>query len=465
MGIDIIRIDLMAKIDIDVNRDGGRKRPDNLRNNRPNLSYEEDRERRFRQRMNGGRGQEVAFYDEESVESHKDDKPRRKKHRKNRTNKANNISFLDRYGSIFMRKEEDDDDRISSGDSDNSALKLVIGVAGIIILMGIIMFVAGKIGNSRREKAAAEERARQEAAYEASLNATISANSAPVSTPVEVAPSNEYGLFPGYTLNSEGSAYIGSENMMSEYAIIVDAGTGKVIAEKNGSSIVSPASMTKMMTLLVAVENIPADKLDDKVTVTIEDTDYAYRNDLSSAGYEADEVTTVRDLMYGTILPSGGEASHALAVYVSGSEEAFVELMNKKATELGLSNTHFTNVSGFYDDNHYSTVSEVAIIIKACMENELCRTVMSAHIYTTTPSAQHENGLELSNWFLRRIEDKYSAGLVYAAKTGYVVKAGNCCASFNQMPSGNQYICVTVNAHSAWRCIFDHVDIYETYAK
>lgn len=471
----------MAKIDINVNRGNDRPRKNNnLGSNRQDLGYDEDRERRFRQRMNGAasnRGnnkanpksaeKDYADYSNEYGQGYApyvegvEEYTRQRKKKKKKSKR----SFIEKYGSVFLRNDDADDDSIKSSGGEDYTIRVIVAVAGIIVLMGIIMFVAGRISNSRKEKLAAEERARQEAEYEASLHSNVSDNSIPLANPVEEHKTNDYGLFDGYTLNNEGAAYIGSENMMSEYAIIVDAKTGKVIAEKNGTSIVSPASMTKMMTLLVAVENIPKDKLDEKVTVTIEDTDYAYRNDLSSAGYEADEVTTVRDLMYGTILPSGGEAAHALAVYVAGSEEAFVEMMNKKAEELGLSNTHFTNVSGFYDENHYSTVSEVAIIIKACMENELCRTVMSAHIYTTTPSAQHEEGLEISNWFLRRIEDKYSAGLVYAAKTGYVAKAGNCCASFNQMPSGNEYICVTVNAHSAWRCIFDHVDIYETYAK
>lgn len=477
----------MAKIDINVNRESRppKKNSGNMGNNRQNLSFDEDRERRFRQRMNAGSNASPSYsdaYDDNNYDNayryedgeypekrrsadganNKSGNKTSRKKKPSKTAKATN--FLEKYGSVFLNKNDDDDDSIHSGDDNGNIIRIAGLVVAIIVLMGIVMFIGGRISNSRKEKAAKEERARQEAAYEASLN-TISANQVPVSAPVKESVQGEYGLFSGYTLSSEGAAYIGSENTMSEYAIIVDASTGRIIAEKNGTSIVSPASMTKMMTLLVAVENISEDKLDDKVTVSREDTDYAYVNDLSSAGYEADEVTTVRDLMYGTILPSGGEAAHALAVYVSGSEEAFVELMNKKAAELGLTNTHFTNVSGFYNENHYSTVAEVAIILKACMENELCRTVMSAHIYTTTPSEQHPDGLEISNWFLRRIEDKYSAGLVYAAKTGYVSKSGNCCASFNQMPSGNQYICVTVNAHSSWRCIFDHVDIYETYAK
>lgn len=455
----------MAKLDIDVNRKKEPKSPKGMVNNRPNLDYDADRERRYQMRMQGQQNSKRSATitgDADYDETH----PRRKKSgaKKNKPKQ----SFLEKYGSMFM-VNEDDGDIIRSGYSGNGIDKrTIIIVAGIIVILALAMFIGGKISNAKKEKIAAAERERQEAEYQAWLLQSASLNEALAAEPkvnAQSSKASEYGLFAGYELDYSNAVAITNQEFVSQYGIIIDAKTGRVIAEKNGDTVVSPASMTKMMTLLVAVEHIPEDKLDDKVIVTREDTDYAYVNDLSSAGYEADEETTVRDLMYGTILPSGGEASHALAVYVSGSEEAFVELMNEKATELGLTNTHFTNVSGFYNENHHSTVGEVALILKACMENELCRTVMSAHTYTTTPSAQHETGLDLSNWFLRRIEDKYDEGLVYAAKTGFVYDSGNCSASLNQMPSGNQYICVTVNATSAWACIFDHVRLYTEYAK
>ncbi|MCQ2541608.1 MAG: serine hydrolase [Lachnospiraceae bacterium] len=449
----------MAKLDIDVNRRKEPKRPEGLGNNRPNLDYDADRERRFRMRMQSGpgRNRQEAY----------DDAPR-PKHKKNGAKKSKpKQSFFEKYGSMFMVDDDGDDSIRSDYSGSGVDRRLIFIVVGIIVILGLIMFVGGRISSARKEKLAAAERERQEAEYQAWLqSASANAIAEPSPAPKPENPkAAEYGLFTGYELDYSSAVAINNPEFVSQYGIIIDAKTGRVIAEKNGQTVVSPASMTKMMTLLVAVENIPESKLDDKVTVTRDDTDYAYVNDLSSAGYDADEVTTVRDLMYGTILPSGGEASHALAVYVAGSEEAFVELMNKKAAELGLTNTHFTNVSGFYNENHHSTVGEVAIILKACMENDLCRTVMSAHTYTTTPSEQHEEGLEISNWFLRRIEDKYTDGLVYAAKTGFVYDSGNCSASLNQMPSGNQYICVTVNATSAWACIFDHVRLYTEYAK
>ena len=104
-------------------------------------------------------------------------------------------------------------------------------------------------------------------------------------------------------------------------------------------------------------------------------------------------------------------------------------------------------------------------IVRAAVDNEMCREFLSAHTYTTTSTPQHPDGIEISNWFLRRIEDKDTHGEVLYAKTGYVDQSGSCAASFQRSNSGTNYICVTVNAHSPWRCIYDHVEIYSSYTE
>lgn len=251
--------------------------------------------------------------------------------------------------------------------------------------------------------------------------------------------------------------------VVSSYAILVDVGNKTILQQRNAQTVINPASMTKILTVLVAAEQIDESKLDDKVTITIEDTDYSYSNDCSNAGFELDEQVTVRDLFYGTILPSGAEAAVALAKYVAGSEEAFVALMNQKMEEMGLAQTaHFTNCVGLYDEAHHCSVSDMAMILEAAMDNPFCREVLSAHTYTTSVTEQHPEGIILSNWFLRRIEDKDNGKMVLGAKTGYVVQSGNCAASYAQDVAGNAYVCVTGNATSSWRCIYDHVEIYKT---
>ena len=275
--------------------------------------------------------------------------------------------------------------------------------------------------------------------------------------------SAEAGTKKDYTITGHDAAsYITNEEVMSTRALLVDADTQTAVAQKGAAERINPASMTKILTLLVAAEHIS--DLEDTFTVTREITDYSFSNGCSAAGFDDGETVTVRDLLYGTILPSGGDAAAGLAFYVSGSLEAFVELMNEKLSELGLSDTaHFTNCVGLYDENHYCTLYDMAVILLAAMDNELCREVLSAHIYTTSSTEQHPEGLEISNWFLRRIEDKDTHGEVIGAKTGYVVQSGNCAASYSVSNSGKKYICVTADAHSGWRCIYDQVALYQEY--
>ncbi len=248
-------------------------------------------------------------------------------------------------------------------------------------------------------------------------------------------------------------------NIVSNYAILIDLDKGSIVAEKNGKVRMNPASMTKVLTLLVAAEHI--DNLEQPVTITQEMTDYSFANGCSSAGFERDETVTVKDLLYGTILPSGAEAAVGLAIHVSGSQEAFVDLMNEKLEELGLSESaHFTNCVGVYDDDHYCTPYDMAVIMGAALENDLCRQVLSAKTYTTSETEEHPEGMILSNWFLRRIEDKDVGDNVKSGKTGYVEESGSCAVSYGENKDGKRYICVTADAQNQWRCIDDHAEIY-----
>ncbi len=255
-----------------------------------------------------------------------------------------------------------------------------------------------------------------------------------------------------------------NEEIISENAILVDESTGNIIASKGAKERISPASMTKVLTILVAMENITEEQLDDTFTMTREITDYGYINDCSAVGFLEGEEIVVRDLFYGTILPSGGDAAVGLATYVAGSHEAFVELMNEKLEQMQLAeSTHVTNCVGVYDENHYSTVYDMSVIMKAAIENEFCKEVLAEHNYTTTPTQQHPEGINISNWFLRRIEDKDTGGEVLCAKTGYVRQSKSCAVSYGTFANGNPYICVTAGSSSSWRCIYDHVEIYNQY--
>lgn len=262
------------------------------------------------------------------------------------------------------------------------------------------------------------------------------------------------------------------DSIISGYGIVIDVEKGTILAGKGAKSRINPASMTKILTVLTAADALgisgDAEKdaavLQDTFTITIEITDYSYVHDCSNVGFEVGEEVTVQDLFYGTILPSGGDAALGLACYVAGSQEAFVELMNKKLEELELSDTsHFTNCVGLYDAEHYSTPYDMAVMLKTAADNSFVRDVLSAHTYTTSATVQHPEGLLISNWFLRRIEDKDTHGGVLCGKTGYVVQSGSCAASLATDTAGKEYLCVTAGSSSSWQCIYDQVALYQKY--
>ena len=278
--------------------------------------------------------------------------------------------------------------------------------------------------------------------------------------------SEQYDLFyEGYKVHRDFFVRsITSEAVISDAAVLIDADTGEVVAERDGSRVICPASMTKILTVLVAAEHISPSQLEDTVEITRAMTDYAFNGDCSIVGFEVGERPTVRDLFYGTILPSGADAALALAEYTAGSHEEFVALMNDKLSELGLSSTaHFTNCVGLYDDDHHCSLTDMAMILKAAVENDLCREVLSEHTYTTTSTPEHPDGISISNWFLRRIEDKDTHGEVICAKTGFVAESGCCAASYSEANDGHRFFLVTSGAWSSWRCIYDQVEIYSHF--
>lgn len=251
--------------------------------------------------------------------------------------------------------------------------------------------------------------------------------------------------------------------LYSSSAVLVDVQSGTVLAEKGMDEKIYPASMTKVMTLLVAAENLP--DLDATFTMTQDIIDPLYLAGASMAGYVNGETVTMRDLLYGAVVPSGAEATEALAQAVAGSEEAFVAMMNEKAAALGLTNTHFMNTSGLHDENHYSTVREIALILQAALENETCTEILSAENYRASETEQHPDGLAMTNKFLYRVHHEYAlnGAEITAAKTGYTAEAMNCCASAGKTPDGRSVICVTANAWTGEFCIEDHIALYTKY--
>ena len=267
-----------------------------------------------------------------------------------------------------------------------------------------------------------------------------------------------------YTAQTTDATTSVDDEVQSTNGIFIDLATGNILFDRDAHTRINPASMTKVLTVLVAAEHVT--DWSDTFEITPEITNYSYVHDCSAVGFSNNEVVTVEDLFYGTVLCSGGDAALGLATYVAGSQEAFVDMMNEKLKELGLADTaHFTNCVGLYDEDHYCTVYDIAMILEAAIDQPQCREVLSTKRYTTSSTPEHPEGIQISNWFLRRIEDKDTGGEVICGKTGFVAQSGNCAVSYGMDESGKEYICATVNAHSGWRCIYDHVELYKRFAK
>ena len=257
----------------------------------------------------------------------------------------------------------------------------------------------------------------------------------------------------------------------SANGILIDLNTNKVIAHKGGNDRIYPASMTKIMTLIVAYENSP--DLNATFTMTQKIADDAYQAGASVAGFMPGEKVPVIDLLYGTALPSGADATSALAEMVAGSEEGFARLMNDKVKQLGLQGTHFVTASGLHDDDHYSTCHDMAKILEYAISIPKLREILSTYTYTTTPTHEHPEGIMLFNTMNTSMNNtglSPKAGNVYVqgGKTGFTNEAHYCLASFaaycSKEDAGTakpQFILVTAGGIGANAHVIDTVKAYK----
>lgn len=235
------------------------------------------------------------------------------------------------------------------------------------------------------------------------------------------------------------------ENISSNYALLIQKEDGKVIWSKgNPSDKVWPASITKVLTALVALERIT--DLNQTFSMPLVIYQPLLDQNASMAGFWAGESPTMQDLLYGTILPSGAEAATALAIAVAGSEEAFLQLMNEKAAQLGMKNSNFTNVWGIYQENHYSTPEDLALLMQAALQNEVLTTILSTPTYTTAPLSAHPEGVSMKHSVLTKPELFQNTDfLLKGGKTGFTDEAGLCLASFAEK-NGKEFILITTGA-------------------
>ena len=263
----------------------------------------------------------------------------------------------------------------------------------------------------------------------------------------------------------EGEAVQLGDAVGSEYALLINADTNTVIAEKGSREAIYPASMTKVLTLLVAAENI--DDPQAAFTVTQALIDPHYDRGATITGYRSGDVCTLMDLFYGAALRSSADATSGLAISAAGTEADFITLMNDKCRELELSEyASFTNTSGLYDSKHTCTLLDMAAIMLEAMNNELCKTVFSTERFVTAPTDGAPEGLTFENKYLRWFREKQPEGVtVLACKHGYVKQAQNCLVSYGVNEAGEHFICVTAKGRDGETMMGDHRYLYSTYGK
>ena len=208
----------------------------------------------------------------------------------------------------------------------------------------------------------------------------------------------------------------------SQGAVLLESSTGKILYGKNENEKLYPASTTKILTAIIAIENY---KLTDKVTAN-NTAIMAIPSGYSNAGIQPGETLTVEELLQLFLIHSANEVGYIFAEDISGSVDNFANLMNKKATEIGCKNTHFTNPSGIHNVEHYSTAYDMALIAQYCMKNETFRSIVSMPSCTIEPTDKYEKRYFKNTNDLLDSKSKYYYENAIGIKTGFTTQAKNC---------------------------------------
>ncbi len=243
-------------------------------------------------------------------------------------------------------------------------------------------------------------------------------------------------------------------DVTTHHVILYNMNDLQVLYEENADEMVSIASLTKIMTTVVALEN--THDLETKVEIVRQDFDGT--EGYSEAGFKIRDVVTIRDLLYGIMLPSGADAVNAVVRVVAGSEAKFVDMMNKKAEEIGLSKTRFANPVGKDNENNYSSAKDVAKLLQYALKNDAFKKIFTTKYYKV-PS----NGLVLKSTLSHY--SNFDTSSILGSKSGFTKKAGRCLASISHL-NGVDYLLVVINADLTknYNAVKDSLTIYDYYS-
>jgi len=249
-------------------------------------------------------------------------------------------------------------------------------------------------------------------------------------------------------------AEILDSELYSKHALLVRREDKLIVCKKDPDKKAYPASLTKMMTAIVVIEN--AEDLEAEATLSTKMFDYIYKENAATAGFKPKEKVKVIDLLYGILLPSGADAAIGAAEYIAGSEEKFAVLMNKKAKEIGMENTHFVNCTGLHDDNHYSTARDMAKLLEYALGNETFREIFTSKKHYTS-ATNLSSGITLrSTTFSSLSASGEKCEAILGGKTGFTLEGFQCLATLAEI-DGEEYILVTLGAGEGKRDKYYHI--------
>ncbi|MBS6196522.1 MAG: D-alanyl-D-alanine carboxypeptidase [Clostridiales bacterium] len=230
----------------------------------------------------------------------------------------------------------------------------------------------------------------------------------------------------------------------AESAVVMDLDSGAFLYSKNMDAVKYPASITKIMTTLLAIEN---SRLDERVTFS-EHAIFGIERDSSHIGIRVGEILSMEECLYGMMLESANEVCLAVAEHIGGSVEGFVEMMNQKAAELGCTNTHFTNPNGLPDENHYTTARDMALIAKAAYDNKIFRKVCGTNYYKIPKTNVCGEERWLNNHHKMLPEKDYTYEGCTGGKTGFTQVAWNTLVTYAER-NGRRLVCVSLRTNGA----------------
>jgi len=232
----------------------------------------------------------------------------------------------------------------------------------------------------------------------------------------------------------------------STNALLMNLNTGEVLHDQNSTTLMYPASLVKMMTAIVAIENIS--DLNEMVFLYGSIFQPIHSANATTAGFLPDDSVRAIDLLFGLLLPSGAECAVGLAIHTAGSENAFVAMMNEKAVELGMYDTVFTNTTGLHNGEQVSTVKDMAILLRFALGNETFYRIITSVRYSTAGTGLRPDGITFHSTLFSRISDsELSNGRILGGRTGFTNQAGQNLASFAEV-DGEIYILVTSGAQT-----------------